>query len=104
MPRWCARAVYTPRGDSRLAAPGRITGTYGFLNTIPTQLSCERHSSKLKPAAPTALAVSLARVTTEPLVMRAPACRRVVARFGASSIITLGKIFATTKSKGGAAD
>src|SRR4028119_337491 len=53
---------------------------YGFLNAIPTQLPCERRSSKPKPAAQTASAASSARATTEPLAARAPPRRRAARR------------------------
>ena len=71
---------------------------YGFLNTIPTQLPCERRPSKPKPAARTASAVSSARATTEPLVTSTPPRRTIAAKFGATSISTLEKMFAATTS------
>src|SRR5918997_2033708 len=73
-------------------------GRYGLRNTIPTQLPCERRSSNPNPATRTASAAPSARATTEPLVTSTPPRRTAAARFGASPISTLGKMFATTTS------
>ena len=98
-----ARAPLRPCASPLSDLAGHARRRYSFLNTIPTQLSCGRRFSRLKPAAHTALAVSLARVATEPLAIRTPACRIAVASSGARSISTLGKIFAATTSYGGSA-